>query len=178
MIMPRLSKEFKEAIEEISVPDIRKLVRELAAKNQEIHELINLKYVTGKTVEQDLFEETKQKVLGEIIFMNYRRNVQKPLAKAISRAVKHINCFVKITKNKVLEAELLLALLNEVYDNYSDKLGTCWRVFDSKLAVTTYRFQNLVTTKLHEDYLIEYKEPLNRFLRILQTKSRHLDYIY
>jgi hypothetical protein len=172
--MPRLSTEFKQAIEKIPVSDLKKLVIEMARKNRELYDLLKHKFVE-KNTEEELFEETKENVIAEIRWRSDRGIIQKNLAKAISKAVKHINYFTRINKNKVLEAQLLLALLNEVFENFSDELGTCWTVYDSKLAITTNRLYNLVTKQLHEDYRIEYEEPLNRFLKILHTKCRGLD---
>jgi len=176
--MPRLSKEFKQAIQEIPVVELQKLVVTAASKSQEIYDWINIQYVNGKDAETELFRETNEKALGEIYLFNDRGILQKNLASAIGKAVKHINYYEKITGNSNGEAELLLNLLKEVFRDYSGKLGTCWTVFDSKLAVTTNRLYNLVTKKLHEDYRIEYEEPLNRFLEILHSKSNHLDYVY
>ena len=176
--MPRLSKEFKQAIQEIPVEELQKLVMQFASKNPEIYDFINLQYVNGTDAEDELFEETKEKVSDEILFPGERGIVQKNLAKAIAKSVEYINHFAKVTKNEKREAELLLNLLVDVFENYTDELGTCWTVFDSKLAITTNRLYNLVTKKLHEDYRIEFAEPMNRFLEILQAKSNHLDYVY
>jgi hypothetical protein len=176
--MPPLSKEFKQAIQEVPVEELQKLVIKAASKNQEIYDWVNIQYVNGKEAETDLFRETNEKVLGEIYLLNDRGILQKNLANAIGKAVKHINYYEKISGNSIREAELLLNLLKEVFDDYSDELGTCWTVFDSKLAITTNRLYNLVTKKLHEDYRIEYTVPINRFLEILHAKSNHLDYVY
>jgi hypothetical protein len=83
-----------------------------------------------------------------------------------------------VTKNKNKEADLLRNLLDKVFENYADELGTCRTVFDSKLTVTTNRLYNLAAKKMHEDYRIEYSDSLNRYLEILHAKSNHLDYIY
>ena len=176
--MPRLSKEFKQAIQEIPLEELQKLVMQFASKNPEIYDFINLQYVNGNIAENDLFEETVEKITKEILFPGKRGVVQKNLAKAIAKSVEYINHFIKVTKNGKREAELLLKLLDVVFENYTDELGTCWTVFDSKLAITTNRLYNLVTKKLHEDYRIEFAEPMNRFLEILQAKSNHLDYVY
>ncbi len=174
--MPVLSKEFKQAIEGIPVRDLQKLVIQAAAKSQEFYDMINIQYVSGKQAEKEIYEEIK--ALGELYFVEDRGILQKNLAKAITKAINHINHYVKVTKNRAGEAELLHGLLDEIFNNYSNELGTCWTVYDSKLAVTTNRFYNLVTKKLHEDYLIEYREPLNDFLKTLHAKSNHLDFIY
>jgi len=175
--MPRLSKEFKQAIKEIPVEELQKLVMQFASKNREIYDFINLQYVEGEDAEEELFEETKEKISDEILFLGERGIIQKNLAKAITKSVGYINHFVKVTKNKNREADLLRNLLDKVFENYADELGTCWTVFDSKLAVTTNRLYNLVTKKLHEDYWIEFREDLNRFLDVLHSRSNYLDYV-
>ncbi|MFH1197487.1 MAG: hypothetical protein V1720_17435 [bacterium] len=125
----------------------------------------------------DLFEDAKDNI--ENIFSNLNRGIiQKHLAKAISQSIKIVNHFAKTTKDKKLEADLLLFLLTTVFDTFSEHLGTCWTVFDSKLAITTNRLLNLIKKKLHEDYWIEYNDRINSFLRILKSKCNHLDYVY
>ena len=176
--MPRLSKEFKHAIQEIPIDELQKIVLQVASKNPEVFDMLNLKYVSGNEAEDELFEETRKKIANEICFLGGRGKIQKNIAKAITNAIGYINYFSKVTKNKVREAELLLYMLNETFENYGDELGTCWTVFDSKLAITTNRLYNLVTKKLHEDYQIEFAEPMNRLLTLLHSKSGHLDYVY
>lgn len=176
--MPRLSKEFKSAVEQIPQAELMKLVLELAKKNKENYDYIELKYLSSNDSEQELFERTRDEVYGEMSSVRYGRVVQKSIAAAMTRAVRHINYFEKVTKNNVLVAELLLFLLEDVFDDFNDELGTCWTVFDSKLAVTTNRLYNLVTKKLHPDFLVEYRKPLNRFLGTLKQTCNHLDYVY
>lgn len=176
--MPRLSKEFKQAIKEISVEELQKLVIQFTSKNKELYDYVNLHYVERADAEEQLFEGTMEKITDEILFLGERGIVQKNLAKAITKSVGYINHFVKVTKNKNKKADLLRNLLDNVFENYTDELGTCWTVFDSKLAFTTNRFYNLVTKKLHEDYRIEYRDNLNLYLESLHAKSNHLDYIY
>jgi hypothetical protein len=176
--MPRLSEEYKQAIKKIPVEELQKVVIQFASKNSELYDFINLQYIEGDDAKEELFEETIEKISDEILFLGERGIVQKNLAKAITKSVGYINHFVKVTKNKNREADLLRNLLDDVYENYADELGTCWTVFDSKLAVTTNRLYNLVSKKMHEDYQIEYSDSLNRYLEILHSRSNHLDYIY
>jgi hypothetical protein len=176
--MPRLSNDFKQAIEEIPVRELQKLVMQAAARSQEFYDMINIQYVSGKQAEIEILEEAKDRALGELYFLDDRGVLQKNLAKAIGKAVKHINHYVKVSGNQVGEAELLHSLLDEIFKDHSNELGTCWTVYDSKLAITTNRFYNLVAKKLHEDYLIEYKEPINEFLKTLHSKSNHLNFVY
>lgn len=176
--MPKIDPDFKRAVGELTNAQLQQIVLELARQNKESYDYINLKYFSSEESLKEFFEEVKDDALFELIGVYSRGIVQKNLAKAIGNAVKHINYFEKITKNDAMVAELLLALLEEVYDDYSDELGTCFTVFDSKLAITTNRLYNLVTKKLHPDYQIEYRKPLNRFLKILKEKSSQTDYIF
>lgn len=176
--MPRLSKEFKQAIQTIPLEELQKIVLKAASKDSEIFDFININYIDKSGASEDLFEQTKEKVSAEIYFVRDRGTVQKNLGKAITKAIGHINHFSKVTKNEIREAELLVFLIDKVFKSYTNELGTCWTVFDSKLAITTNRLYNLVTKKLHEDYQIEFTEPINRFLSVLHSKSNHLDYVY
>lgn len=177
-VMPRLSKDFKKVISEIPADELQKLVLQAASKSQEIYDWINIRYVDGQVAKNQLFKEAKDNALGEIYAYSDRGIIQKSLAKAIGNAVKHINYYVKITNDVVGEAELLNSILKFVFESFADDLGTCWTVFDSKLAVTTNRLYNLVTKKLHQDYRVEYRDNLNHYLEILHSQSNHLDYIF
>lgn len=83
--MPRLSKEFKQAVQGIPVEELQKLLMQFAAKNREIYDMINLQYVSGNDAQDELFEETKEKIIDEICFIGERGIIQKNLAKAISK---------------------------------------------------------------------------------------------
>jgi len=89
--MPVLSKDFKQAIEEIPVRDLQKLVMQAAAKNQEFYDMINIQYVSSKQAEKEIFQEMKDNALSELYFVGDRGVLQKNLARAITKAVKHIN---------------------------------------------------------------------------------------
>jgi len=176
--MARLTKEFKEAVASIPLKDLHKLVIKAASKDESFRYLIDLEYISGKTAEAEFFEETKDKIMEELSKPYRYRIPQKSITDAMGKAVSHINHFVKVAKNKPLEAKLLLILLNEVFSKNADHLGSFMTAFDSKLAITTNRLYNLVTKKLHEDYKMDYAESINGFLKILHQKSKHLDYVY
>lgn len=176
--MPILSKEFKLGVQNIPVNELQKLVLKIARGNKEVYDLINLGYLQREEARQDLFEETKVKIQFHLFKLSAKGPVQKSIAISIGKAVKEINYYAKVTGNKPNEAELLNLLLREVYANFSDELGTCWTVFDSKLGITTKRLLNLVTKKLHEDYLMDYIDDLNKYLKTLHRQSDHIDTIY
>ncbi len=174
--MAKLSPEFKNVIKSLSKKELEKIIIRFAKKNKEMYDSLSFEYLQ-KDSAIDLFEDAKDEI--ELLFINLgRRVIQKSLANAIGKSVQIINNFCKITKDAKLEADLLLFLLKIVFDNFSEHLGTCWTVFDSKLAITTNRLFNLLKKKLHEDYWIEYRDNINRFLKILKNNSSHIDYIY
>ncbi|MDY6800605.1 MAG: hypothetical protein SVU94_05210 [Bacteroidota bacterium] len=109
---------------------------------------------------------------------SYSGNLYRQIASSVGKAIKHVNYYKELTKDKKGEADLLNIILKEVFDDYSQHLGTCFTVFDSKLASTVNRLINLVNKKLHEDYKIEYEDDINRYLGILHEKSNHLDFVY
>ncbi len=175
--MPRISQEFKSIIKELPKEELEKIVINFARKNQEFFDVLHVNYLSKDEEINDLFVETKFKIDMDFDFIP-GRVVQKKLAKAIGEAVKEINYFVKVTKNKKFEADLLIYLLDFVYSNYQNELGTCWTVFDSKLAITTNRTINLITKYLHEDYLLDYRDKINGYLNVLHKKCRYLNYVF
>ncbi|MDP3149840.1 MAG: hypothetical protein Q8N83_11995 [Ignavibacteria bacterium] len=174
--MAKLNTEFKEAISALDKNELEKIVLRFSKKNKEMYDTLCFEYVKNESA-MSLFEDSKEQI--EIHFYKLRNGVvQRQLANAISKSVKTINNFRNITKDLKLEADLLLYLLKLVFDNYQDELGTCWTIFDSKLAITTNRFINFTKNNLHEDYWIEYREESNNFIKILKNKSRHIDFVY
>ena len=177
--MPSVSKELKREIEELPVVELQKLVIELAGKNKQNHDYINVRYLSKGSAEEDLYEATTEFISSEIsqVWMG-RGVVQKNIAKYISKCISEINHYTKTTKNKPNEARLLLNLIDNVIEGFENELGTCWTVYDSKLAITVKRLVNLVSNKLHSDYFIEFEKPINRCLSILHQRSNFLDIVY
>ena len=176
--MPTLTREFIDDVRRIPYTELQQFVLQLAKRNKDIFDILNIEYLRKNEAREVLFEETKGKVLNHLNNFSFKGPIQKSLSAAIAKAVKEINYFVKITDDHNKEAELLDILLNEVFSENSNQLGTCWTVFDSKLGVTTRRLVNTVTKKLHEDRLLDFKENINRYLNILHDRSNHIDLIY
>jgi hypothetical protein len=176
--MPLISKEFKVGVQSMPANDLQKLVLKLARSNKEVYDIINITYQGNEEARQDFFQERVAAINGHLYGYSLKGPIQRSIAKAMGNAVKEVSYYVKITGDKIGEAELLNYLINEVITHHSDDLGTCWTVFDSKLGVTTKRLLNLVTKKLHEDYLLNYKDDINNYLNILHQRSNHIDLIY
>jgi hypothetical protein len=176
--MPKITEEFKAAIKRLPVEDLQIAILKFARKDQTFYDFLNLQYINKNEAEEKLFEETISFTYLEIDMLGGRGAIQRRIKSAMDRCIKQINHYVKVSKNKKREADLLLFLLDLVTRQYSGELGTCLSTFDSKLALTTNRLYNLVTKKLHPDYFIEYEEKLNEFLQLLHKQSNHLDYVF
>ncbi|MBM3437044.1 MAG: hypothetical protein FJY07_12605 [Bacteroidetes bacterium] len=176
--MPALTNEFIEGVRSIPHSGLQKLVLKLAKGNQEIIDIVNIEYLQKKEAINDLYETTLAKVEDHIALLSFRGPVQKSIASAMSKAIKDINYFAKLTSDHYKEAFLLDTLLSLVFNDFSKELGTCWTVMDSKLGITTQRLLNIVTKKLHEDLVLDFKDHLNRYLEILHRNSNHINVVY
>lgn len=96
----------------------------------------------------------------------------------LSACIKRINEFTKVSKNKIMEADLLVEVLDEAFKLPPNFFGTCFTGFDSKVGQILKRLITLPTTKLHNDYLLDYRDKINGYLNRLHKTSNHLDHIY
>jgi hypothetical protein len=176
--MPRLDKETKERIKKLDYKDLQDIVISLASKEKTAYDFILLNYLDKESGEQDLFEATKADL--EIIFRKRHKGFSEELqiANMLGACIKRINEFTKISKNKVLEAELLMYILQIPFSLTTKMFGTCFTQYDTKVAMITKRLITIVTKKLHEDYKIEYEDKINNYLQILHRTSNHIDTVY
>jgi hypothetical protein len=131
-----------------------------------------------ETGEKELFEITKVDL--DLIFQKKHKGYapELQLANMLGASIKRVNEFTKISKNKVLEANLLMYILEVPFSLTTDMFGTCFTQYDTKVAMIVKRLINIVTTKLHEDYKIEYEDAINEYLKILHRTSRHVNTVY
>lgn len=176
--MPRLDKQTKERIKRLDHKDLQDIVISLASKEKMVYNYILLNYLDKESGEQDLFEATKADL--EIIFRKRHKGFSEELqiANMLGACIKRINEFTKISKNKVLEAELLLYILQVPFSLPTNMFGTCFTQYDTKVAMIVKRLITIVTKKLHEDYKIEYEDKINEYLQILHRTSNHIDKVY
>ncbi|MCF8302794.1 MAG: hypothetical protein K9I94_05905 [Bacteroidales bacterium] len=176
--MPRLTAEFKEEIKNLPPEELRKIVLKVAAKDKMVHDFITVNYLDKKFGEQDMYEDTLHDLEKLILNRYIGRTEPTHLAKLLEACIKRINEFTRISKNKKLEADLLVYVLS-IPLSYSEKnFGTCFTRYDNKVAQIVKRLINIVTKKLHKDYRLDYEEIINRYLTILHTHSHHLDSVY
>lgn len=176
--MPRLNAEIKEQIKKLDNKELQDIVLKLASKEKMVFDFLITNYLDKDSGEKKLFESTKTDL--EIIFGKRYKGFaeQLQLANMLGACIKRINEFTKISKNPVMEADLLLHILDIPFSLTTNMFGTCFTQYDTKVAMIVKRLINVVTKKLHEDYRIEYVETINDYLKILNRTSSHIDTVY
>ncbi|OPZ99921.1 MAG: hypothetical protein BWY70_00852 [Bacteroidetes bacterium ADurb.Bin408] len=176
--MAKLDDKIKNTISTLPHKELEKLVLKAATKFPPFADYITVNYVDKELGEVDLFDKAKTDING-LYYKSYRgRAPQLRMAKMLSDCIKRINEFSKICKNKNLEADLLVFVLKEAFAGEPKYLGTCFTVFDYKVALLLKRLITLVTKKLHADYLDDYRAHINTWLSMLHSTSNHIDMVY
>ena len=176
--MPRLSAEEKTQIKSLPLKDLQQIVLKAAAKEKTVYEYLLVNYLDKSSGEQYLYEKTKAD-LDMLFYKGYRGfSEELQLANMLSACIKRINEFTKVSNNKVMEADLLVYVLEVPFSLSTNLFGTCFTQYDSKVAQIVKRLITLVTKKMHEDYKIEYSEKINGYLKILHRTSRHIDTVF
>lgn len=176
--MPRLDSELKEQIRNLDFNILNEIVLKLIAKEQWAYDFVLLNYLDKDAGEKDLF--TKTKIDLDLIFRKRHKGFSEELqvANMLKECIKRVNMFTKISKNKVLEADLLLYILKVPFSLSVNMFGTCFTQYDTKVAIIVKRLLNLVTNKLHDDYKAEYIPLINEYLEVLHRTSNHIDTVY
>lgn len=176
--MPRLDKTTKDQIKQLDHQSLQQIVLKLTSRDKSAYEYVLVNYIDKEQGEKELFEEVKADL--ELIFRKQHKgfSYQLQLANMLAKCVKRINEFTKTSNNKVSEAELLMHILKVPFSLNTDMFGTCFTQFDTRVAIILKRLINIVTKKLHEDYLIEYQDTINSYLEILHRTSGHINTVY
>lgn len=157
-----------------------KMLRDLLKKNEDLVERLYFKHLSLPEELDSRYEEYERKVKSAL-FGSYRAMTDElMLAKAIGEAKKSINEFKKIDKRVIKEVELLMIILTTVFEDRTNpaQFGTCWTKYDFAVTQTLKRVISLLQKKLHEDYLLDYKEILEKYIRRLKASSRFNDFVY
>jgi hypothetical protein len=140
-----------------------------------VYDFILTNYINKKSGEAKLFDATKSDL--DLIFGKRYKGFSEQLrmVNMLNACIKRVSSFAKISKNKALEAELLLYILDIPFSMTPDMFGTCFTQYDTKVAMILKRLINIVTQGLHEDYMLEFQEKINNYLNILHHTSNHID---
>jgi len=167
----------KAQVNELSKKELVDIVLKLAGKRYN-YEYLLVNFLDKDGGEQTLFEEAKEGI--DILFnKEYKgRTIQHQLAKRLNACTKRIGEFTVETKSKKLETDLVLYVLEMQFANPSKVFGARFSGYDYKVGLLLKRLINLVTKKLHPDYLIDYQDQLNEFLTKLHHTSDRINTIY
>lgn len=175
--MANFRAEIKEQVNLLSKNELVEIIVKLAGK-KENYDFLLVNYLDKQSGENDLFEEARTDI-DRLSTKGYKGFAEQlRLANMLSACVKRINEFTKISKNKKLEADLILYVLEIPFAYSTDMFGTCFTRFDYRVGLLVRRLITLVTKKLHPDYLIDYRDKINKYLTILHQTSDFNDTIY
>jgi hypothetical protein len=90
---------------------------------------------------------------------------------------KRIVEFSKVCKNKNLEADLLVHVLKIPFSMSDDIFGTCFTALNYKVVLLLRRLMSIVQTKLHPDFMVDYRPVIDNYLDILHRECSYLDYV-
>lgn len=176
--MSKVSSIISSQISNLSKKELEKLVLKAAAKDKSFHNHLLVNYFDKEFGELDLFEEAKID-LDHLIKKSYIGfSEELRLANMLGGCSKRITEFSKNCTNKHLEADLIMHVLQIPFSLSTNLFCTCFTVYNFKVVQLLKRLINLVESKMHEDYKIQYQSKINDYLNILHRTSRHLNYVY
>lgn len=175
--MAKINSLIKNNIETLEKKELQKLVLKAAAVSKQFHDYLLINYIDKEYGEQDLFEAAKSD-LNMLYRKNYKGYSEElKVANMLASCNKRINEFGKVCKNKVLEMELIMDVLEIPFSMSTNSFITCFTKYNYRVYLLVKNAITLLKTKLHEDYHIDYAPKLNEYLTILHRTSSHLDYI-
>lgn len=176
--MPKVNPFIKEILPQLSNEELQKLVLTAASKSKQFHDYLMVNYADKEFGEKDLYQEALNDL--EILFRkNYKGfSEELQLANMLAACHQRINEFGKVCKNKNLELDLIMHVLEIPFSLNTNMFRTCFTKYNYRVVLLLKRAASLLKNKLHEDYRIEYEPKINQYLEIIHRTSSHLDYVY
>ncbi|MEO6893921.1 MAG: hypothetical protein ABI136_02740 [Ginsengibacter sp.] len=175
--MPKVSKTISSQISSLSKKELEKLVLKAASKDTTFHDFLLVNYFDQEYGEQDLFDEAKDD-LDYLFQKNYKGFAPElKMAEMLKACIKRITAFAKICKNKNLEADLVMYVLEIPFSMSGNSFQTCFTAFNYKVVTLLKRVINLLEKKMHEDFKIQYRPKINSYLDTLHRTCSYLDYV-
>jgi hypothetical protein len=175
--MPKVAAIISSQISILPKKELEKLVLKAATKDQAFHDYLLVNYFDKEYGEQDLFEQAKEDL--EVIFRkNYKGfSEELRLAEMLKACTKRIMAFSKICKNKHLEADLIMHVLEIPFSFDANTFQTCFTSYNYQVVSLLKRVMNLLEKKMHEDYKIQFQYKIDNYLNILHGTCSYLDYV-
>jgi hypothetical protein len=170
--------DVKPYLDSLNEKEKDKLIARLLTKNQAELEAIYFQKVASKNDLEDLFADVKAEIEDAMnVYINYGV-IQKNLAKGIQKATQAINRYKAIDRRPEKEGELIMYMLEIIFTDFGNEFGTCWTVFDFRVAQAVSKLITIVTKKIHEDYRMDFEDNINRYIKRLKSVASHNDVIY
>lgn len=172
--MFRDKKLLKAGLSQFSRKELEDMVIKLAGKRHNF-EFLLINYFDREGGEQWLFGEALDG-LERIFEKEYKgRSVQHREVKRLNASAKLIKEFAVEVKNKKYEADLMLHVLQREFAFPDEMFGVGFSSFDYKLALWVKKLLQILTEKIHPDYLVDYQDELNRMLQKLHRRSYRIN---
>ncbi|MEQ8415447.1 MAG: hypothetical protein RIB71_13310 [Imperialibacter sp.] len=170
--------DVKPYLDSLNEKEKDKLIARLLAKNRAELDAIYFQKVASKDDLEDLFADVKAEIEGAMnVYINYG-TLQKNLAKGIQKATQAINRYKAIDRRPEKEGELIMHMLEIIFTEFGNEFGTCWTVFDFRVAQAVSKVVTIVTKKIHADYRMDFEDKINGYIQRLKAVASHNDVIY
>ncbi|MEO6233568.1 MAG: hypothetical protein ABJB11_19105 [Ferruginibacter sp.] len=175
--MAKVADTISSQISNLPKQELEKLVLRAAKRDKEFHDFLLVNYFDKEYGEQDLFEQAKEdlEVFFRKKYKGYAEELQ--LAEMLKACSKRIVEFSKVCKNKHLECDLVMHVLEIPFSLPANMFQTCFTAYNYKVVSLLKRIVNLVEKKMHEDYKIQYRSKINNYLDVLHRTCSYLDYV-
>lgn len=168
--MSRNKAILREQLSQLSKKDLVGMLVKLAAKRYN-YEYLLVNFLDTEGGERTLFDEAKE----DIILLHNKEYKGRTLAHRSSKRFvacnKRIAEFTVETKNKKLEADLILFVLSLQFAEHPAAFGAKAGGYDYKVGLMLKRLINIVTKKIHPDYLVDYQDMINKYLADIHWSS-------
>jgi hypothetical protein len=175
--MPVVSSQTKATIKTLSRADLEKLLLKAASKDKTFYDYLLVNYVDKEYGEQDLYEKaiTDLEIIMNKNYKGFAEELQ--LANMFAACSKRIAEFSKICKNKELELQLVMKVLEVPFSLSTNYFTTCFTNYNYKVGLLVKKAISLVLTKLHPDLKLQYDKTINNYLETLHKTCSYLDCI-
>lgn len=174
--MRREKISLKAQLQQFNKTELTDMVLKLSAKRFN-YEFLLVNFLDPDGGEQTLYEEALEDI-EQLCNKEYKgRTAQHRQVKMLGACVKRINDFTVEVKNKKLEADLILHILERQFNLPKRIFGAKYSGYDYKVGLLLKRLINLLTKKLHPDYLADYQETANTMLQKIHATSDRINTI-
>jgi hypothetical protein len=175
--MAKVDPSIPLALAALKRSELEKLVLKAASNDKGFHDYLLVNYGDTESGEKELYE----KALTDLDIILSKRHKgfgdEEKKGNALQVCSKRIDEFGKVCKNKKYELDLIMYLLQKVFYNSYLSFGTCFTNYDYRVSLLLKKAIKILTTKLHEDYKVDYVEDINHYLMKFKASAGFFDFV-